>query len=72
MTFRHITTAVVGVSSFCLGILIDRKFRGLNTSQIPEFKIFDAVNADSAVTIDNQQLIIKNEQRISEVSFILC
>lgn len=71
MYFKHFTTTVVGVSSFCFGILIDRKIRGLKTSKIiPEFKVFDAVNADSALTIDNQQLIVKNDQRISEVSFI--
>lgn len=69
MIIRHITT-VVGVSSFCLGIWLDRKYREFNKClEIPGFKIFDAVNADSIVN-NNQQLMINNEERISEVRCI--
>jgi len=74
MFSRHIT-AVVGISSFCLGIWMDRKYRELselNTShRIPGFKIFDAVYADGIVA-NNQELIINNnnnDQRISQVYF---
>lgn len=69
MITRHITT-VISVSSFCLGIWLDRKYREFNwPRKIPGFQIFDAVNADS--NVNNQQLIIKNEQRISQVRCIL-
>lgn len=68
MIVKHITT-IVGVSSFCLGIWIDKKYREYKESNIiPGFKIFDAVNADSNVP-NNSQLIINNEQRISQVIF---
>lgn len=70
MTLRHVTSVVFGVSSFCLGIWIDRKYRDYNVSfRVPGFKIFDAVYAESNVN-NNQQLIIKNEQRISQVRLI--
>jgi len=63
---KHIT-AVVGISSFCLGIWMDRKYRELNAShRVPGFKIFDAVYADGIVS-NNQELIINNEQRVSQV-----
>lgn len=66
MIFKHLTT-VVGVSSFCLGIWLDRKFREYNLNhRIPGFQIFDAVNADNIVTND-QELIANNELRISQV-----
>lgn len=66
MIIKHITT-IVGVSSFCLGIWLDRKYREYKTFyKMPGFKIFDNVNADNVVTND-QQLIINNEQRISQV-----
>lgn len=69
MTVRRITT-IVGISSFCLGIWLDRKFREYNESyKMTRFKIFDAVNADDIVTND-QQLITNNEQRISQVRYI--
>lgn len=70
MTIKCITSVVVGVSSFCLGIWIDRKYREYNIShRIPGFKIFDAVYAESNV-LNNQQLIINNEQRVSQVRFM--
>lgn len=66
MIARHITT-VVGVSSFCLGIWFDRKYRAINAHQkTPGLQIFDGVNADSIIT--NDQLLPTNEQRISQVS----
>ncbi|CAI6345086.1 unnamed protein product [Macrosiphum euphorbiae] len=66
MFSRHIT-AVVGISSFCLGIWMDRKYRELNALHgIPGFKIFDAVYADGIVA-NNQELIVNNEQRISQI-----
>lgn len=67
MITRHLTT-VVGVSSFCLGIWLDRKFREYNSnrSRIPGFQIFDAVHADNSVA-NNHELIANNEQRISQV-----
>lgn len=68
--FSRNITAVIGVSSFCLGIWMDRKYRELKLSHsIPGFKIFDAVYADGIVT-NNQELIINNEQRISQVKCI--
>jgi len=68
MFSRHIT-AVVGISSFCLGIWMDRKYRELNAlHRIPGFKIFDAVYADGLVT-NNQELIVNNDQRISQVKY---
>jgi len=67
--FTRQVTAVVGISSFCLGIWMDRKFRELNAlHRIPGFKIFDAVYADGIVTT-NQELIVNNEQRISQVKY---
>lgn len=69
MISKHITT-VIGVSSFCLGIWLDRKYKEFNTIyKIPGFKIFDAVNADSVINY-NQQQIIYHEQRISEVRYL--
>lgn len=48
---------------------MDRKYRELNTlHKIPGFKIFDAVYADGIVTT-NQELIVNNEQRISQVKY---
>lgn len=68
MISKHINT-VVGVSSFCLGIWLDRKYREFHTAhKIPGFKIFDAVNADSVLS--NNQQLINNEQRISEVRYL--
>lgn len=68
MFSRHIS-AVVGISSFCLGIWMDRKYRELNAlHSIPGFKIFDAVYADGLVA-NNQELIVNNEQRISQVKY---
>lgn len=65
MHFRHITT-VVGISSFCFGIWLDRKYREFNSfHKLPGFDIFDAVNADSIITNDQQQA--NYEQRISQV-----
>jgi len=68
MFFKHFTTAVVGVSSFCLGVWLDRKYKKFDLSvySVPGFQIFDAVNADSVIN-NNQQLIVNNEHRISEV-----
>jgi len=67
---KHIT-AVVGISSFCLGIWMDRKYWELNAShRVPGFKIFDAVYADDIVS-NNQKLIINNEQRVSQVKFTM-
>lgn len=67
--FKHTITAVVGISSFCFGIWIERKYKDFNTLyRSPSFKIFDAVNADSIITKDQQ--LNNNEQRVSEVSFI--
>lgn len=67
--FKHTITTVVGISSFCLGIWMDRKYREISLSnKIPSFQIFDAVNADSIVTKD-QQLI--NEQRVSQVRLLI-
>lgn len=72
MIVRHITTAVVSVSSFCLGIWLDRKYGKFNSCSctIPRFQIFDAVNADSV--INNNRLIVNNEHRISEVRPKIC
>jgi hypothetical protein len=71
MTIKCVTSVVVGVSSFFLGIWIDRKYREHNIShRIPGFKIFDAVYAESNV-VNNQQLVINNEQRVSQVRIIL-
>lgn len=68
MIVKHITT-IVGVSSFCFGIWIDKKYREYKASyKVPGFKIFDAVNADSIVP-SNSELIINNEQRISQVRY---
>lgn len=68
MTLKHLTSVVFGVSSFCLGVWIDRKYREYSFShRVPGLKIFDAVYADSNVT-NNQQLIANNELRISQVS----
>lgn len=65
MIIRYITA--VGVSSFFLGVWLDRKYREFKTIlKIPGFQIFDAVNADSIVN-NNQQLIINHEERISQV-----
>lgn len=65
MIARHITT-VVGVSSFCLGIWFDQKYKTFNVQQkIPGLQIFDGVNADSIIT--NDQLLPTNEQRVSQV-----
>lgn len=48
---------------------MDRKYRELNAlHKIPGFKIFDAVYADGIVTT-NQELIVNNEQRISQVKY---
>lgn len=70
MIIKHYVTTIVGVSSFCLGIWLDKKYNKFNAShKIPGFKIFDAVNADSVIT-NNQQLIINNEHRISEVKYL--
>lgn len=65
MLARHITT-VVGVSSFCLGIWFDRKYRAFSAQQkTPGLQIFDGVNADSIIT--NDLLLPTNEQRVSQV-----
>jgi len=70
MFTKHIT-AVVGISSFCLGIWMDRKYRELNAfHRVPGFKIFDAVYADGIVS-NTQEVIINNEQRISQVKCIM-
>jgi len=67
--FSRYITAVVGISSFSLGIWMDRKYRELNSlHRIPGFKIFDAVYADG-IAINNQELIVNNEQRISQVKY---
>jgi len=79
MIIRHITTTVISVSSFCFGVWLERKYRAFNFPHCTNiaFEIFDAVNADSVIN-NNQQLIINNEHRISEVrlkyynKFIVC
>lgn len=68
MIVKHITT-IVGASSFFFGIWLDKKYREYIAShKVPLFKIFDAVNADSIVP-SNSQLIVNNEQRISQVRY---
>lgn len=70
MIFKHMTT-IVGVSSFCIGIWMDRKYREYKEShRIGGFKIFDAVNADSIVP-NNSELIANNEWRISQVIYTI-
>ncbi|XP_050423596.1 endonuclease G, mitochondrial-like isoform X2 [Adelges cooleyi] len=61
------SAAIVGVSSFCFGVLWDSKFKNLQSSNyVSTFKIFDAVNADSIVPIDHQTILTK-EQRVSQI-----